>query len=294
MRILWSKEVQHRHHEDFPDRVLYLTLCGEHALDIHQLVEDGVVKLLESGAVDLVNSPKVVAFEKNSPAAFAVKRAFPGLDVRELDIHDALRLAKPLVIPDGPDKKAFEAAVVNLDYDGAMRIKDGQIQPIRAVSKIASLQALKKKDWSLLLTLNASVNWSLDDQLIERNFLAGASADVPEVVDCLRAKSEVVDCFDEDCDLASLDDLELLQTFQSMLITARVAEAVCSHGWVPTPLGAYIYGGHDSRAPMLSFIFRMNYSNDAHRKVPSTVSECLREMLKVLQSLVTLDQAQQP
>lgn len=81
VRTMWADAVAEANKRWAGPEALYLTLAGRHGLDIDNLVERGIIKVTESGALDGRDVGKIAAVESGRIAYTSLRQKFPGLRV---------------------------------------------------------------------------------------------------------------------------------------------------------------------------------------------------------------------
>lgn len=66
---------------------LLVTLCGEEAREIRMLIEVGLIKLTEVGAIASESQDRVVAIERNPRAVLKLQKQYPGLKIIQQDFR---------------------------------------------------------------------------------------------------------------------------------------------------------------------------------------------------------------
>ncbi|QDW29019.1 hypothetical protein FFF93_003925 [Arthrobacter sp. KBS0702] len=279
IRSRWIQEINRRR-VGHDSGVLYVTLCGAHGLDISALIDAGVIGLTENDSIAAADAGLVVAYEKNMPAVAAVKRKFPGLKVVESDIHEKLRVGALFASPSREDKQIFRAPVINLDYDGNVRIQDGKSPFVEAAVRLAEFHASDMKSWSLLITANASISWDEDGQKWAKSFLSQYLEE--ELVLSQKVQSDVR-FLAEDCDLRQVD-FDVQQYIVSIFLPLRLADDLVSRHWLVSPSSVFVYSGGGG-APMVSWILSIDHDPSAPanrlrllKQLPQTLMACVEDL----------------
>ncbi len=155
---------------------LYFTLPGASGVEIGMLIERGILDLNPTGSITDGDGRKVVALESSSKAEIELKAKYPGLKVLKQRVEDLVRTTSPLKWPDPKDEWWCRALVVNFDLNEPLKCvsTSGQLTfpVVELVSKLAELHAKEPVlDWTLCLTLNATVRWDAEVSLGVQKFL---------------------------------------------------------------------------------------------------------------------------
>lgn len=269
----------------------YLTLPGAEGKDIQLLVENGLISLTENGGIATESVNYCVAVENSKIAVFNLQKRYPGLRIIEQDIKSVLRGDSGLVYPDRADRPYCQAHVVNLDLQqtlaGEFVADDVSFPVFRWIEKFGSLHLdCPHRSWHLLLTLNATVEWSSD--------LCGW------VTDFLRDNFEKVAAFREGASrvlapevFKAIQDgkktafgklqLPVRQRLLLVIIPKAIGYFLCRQGWrITTKLNAEYIGANG--APMVTFIFNLTKPAGYHRHEKfyiETVSQCLLNVERI-------------
>lgn len=267
VRSLWAKEIKKTFAKHPKSEVpLYLTLAGASGLDIQYMIDEGIVKLTEVGAIAEKDRSKVIAVERDSKAVLDLQKKFPGLHIEEVDFKDVLSGEDLFLWPDPDREKICRALIVNLDLNCSLNDKEGK--PVFPVLEwIKKLSLLHKKtpqnNWTLCLTLNALTNWSNKSYKWAKDFLKG------NFERDLVFKSNCKDFFGEQLfDLLSdnqkllfkdLDKLEQ-QKLLMVIVPKLIVQYVQNDGWEVTTEYNLCYGATTSgRAPMATWVIKFAY-----------------------------------
>jgi hypothetical protein len=264
MRQIWVDAVAKA---DSPsqDPPLYLTLPGAHGLDVKRLVDAGLVRLAENGAIAADHVWKVVAVESNKAAYTALKSRMPGLRVLNVPISGILASTGPLTWPRGEHERWCRARVINLDLNGALHCErdaqDGLIFPtMQLIAKFAQLHLKTPAlDWVLCMTVAATIDWPAEDcefvqRFLRENFqresqfaedsqrLLGAS-----LFDAINTESPV--------DMNALTRSEQ-QTLLMVFVPKKIVAETYSQGWRIATTYNVRYGGRGGSQRMASWVIR--------------------------------------
>ena len=178
VRELWVDAVRRRVNEPPVDGPpLYLTLPGAEARDIGALIEHGLIRITETGAIHSDDLRKCVAIESRPAAVVELQRRIPGLKILQQDLKSLLGGVSLVRWPLGEHETFFRALVVNLDFNSPLVVSNvaghATFPALELVRKLVTLHAnAEPVDWTLCLTLNGSVNWPADQGKGAQAFLA--------------------------------------------------------------------------------------------------------------------------
>ncbi|GGM99680.1 hypothetical protein GCM10011609_42570 [Lentzea pudingi] len=263
---------------------LYLTLPGQHGLDIKLLIDEGVIRTTEAGPIVAADASRIVAIESNMMACGLLRKKIPGLSVRQENISGMLSWNFPDVFPDSKNKKQFRAAVVNLDFNQSLKMHpDGTIPVLNAIDKIARIHEgdinRPPIDWTLCLTLNADLICTPQQRGEQAAFIADQVFDCPDLMlwvethlrdqlDELEQKPEVLDSWDK----------AIVQRLLMVLVPLRIIQLACARGWRVNCQYVAGYGEHPQETPMVTFVINFEW-NDTGRVTPAQTSKTCREQL---------------
>ena len=292
IRELWIKQVNDFHtiHTD-NDVPLYLTLCGKFALDIKMLVDRGIVKLTESGAIATESRNRVIAVERASLAVLEISRLYPGLKILDKDF-DFLIKGKSLIDYRGRENKEDYdkiccARIINLDFDTSLdaeNAEEGIIFPaFKWVQKVSQIHADKKpsESWCLCLTFNGSINWTQTASDSVRDFLLENYSMSPEFEASCRSlfganlQNKIVDT-GVPVDFSSLSN-EDKQKLLMVFVPKKIARLVHGQGWlVKTTWNLHYSGG--GGAPMVTWILSYEWDTQASSTPNAVYKKSLLEI----------------
>jgi hypothetical protein len=292
IRNKWLEILQAVNAVDSPHPI-YLTLPGAEGKDIQLLIDEDLIRLTETGAIDPRSSNYCVAIENSPSAVLALQKRFPGLRILEQNVQSILRGESLLQYPErGEHRVSCQAHIINLDLQatltGEMSEGDALFPVIRWIEKFAALQSEcdHHNEWHLLLTLNATVEWSAevcqwvsdfvrDNLTNEATFSVSATNLLGEQLTGDITRGETIE-FTQ----LSLADR---QTFLLVLVPKTISHFLCSRSWeIETKLNASYMGSND--APMVTFIFRIAKARRNRRGAQlysESVSQSLRHVQRV-------------
>ena len=291
IRARWLAIIQEIENSDsaYPT---YLTLAGAAGHDVQMLIDEGIIRQLESGAISDDTAHVCVAIENGLKASMDLKKRFPGLKVINQDIRGVLHGDSLVKYPERPqDQRICQAHIVNLDLQqtlNALTLGNELVFPvIRWIEKLGNLHLEAPHSvWHLLLTLNATIDWdaaalSRIRTILERNakehaaFLANCERTVG--TDLLQ---RVFNDITFDVGHISLPERQrmLLAAVPKLLI-----ERLVRQDWaVVTVLNAE-YGGSGG-APMVTYIFRFERDTGVppmNTLYQDAVCQCLKNPQRV-------------
>ncbi|HTR74574.1 MAG TPA: hypothetical protein VMH33_04865 [Solirubrobacterales bacterium] len=248
---------------------LYLTLAGAEGRDVKALIDAGLIKVSEIGAILDEDADKIVAIEADEEAFLQLKRTIEGLDARKDRIENLLRNESPFNWPQGEEREIFRARVVNFDFDRALvvEVREGQLAfpQLSWVAKVAEIHGhAPALDWCLMLTFQGQVQWpsAVEDavkKLLADNF--ERTQDFSASVEKLLGPDAVSGISGGDTDLkfSELDE-QIQQCVLMTLVPKKIIEMVRGSGWCVKTHHNVRYGGTEARAPMVSFVFDFVWS----------------------------------
>jgi hypothetical protein len=273
-----------------PPRPVYLTLAGAEGKDVQLLIDENLISLTETGAIAEESANFCVAVESSLPAVAELQRRYPGLRILRQNIQGVLRGESLLSYPGGDDRLNCQAHVVNLDLqatlDGQIANGDAPFPILRWIEKFGTLHLeCPFRDWHLLLTLNASVQWPDDVCRWVCDFLRENFATVTE----FRARAAQIldpEIFQTIENGGSVSfgtlHLSLRQRLLLVLIPKAIGNYLCSQGWDLTTQFSAEYSGTGD-APMVTYIFALKRGTggtraNAYRRA---VSQCLTTVQRI-------------
>lgn len=289
IRRLWLEKIKAYLDGDTcdADAPLYMTLCGSEALDIAMLVEAEIIQVTETGAVSDESADCVVAIESNHRAQSEIRRKYPGLRVKPGRYEDVLRSHKQTTWPEGEDRWLCSAKVINLDLNSALKadLEGGRLvfPLIEHVIKLAELHRESGcAEWSLFVTVQASINWAQEivDQLME--FLSENMAREE------RFKEGLCDCFGSDADevisiarqATSSTEQVGTQRLLMTLLPKILAHELTPRGWRVRTEKVLRYGGESNTAAMVSWIFDLESNPHAKARPDYYYREAIGSIFK--------------
>jgi hypothetical protein len=287
MRQLWVELVAAANAE-VEGPPLYLTLPGAEGLDVSRLVDAGLVRLAQNGAIHSEDVWKVVAVESNNDAFLALKRRLPGLRVLNENIRGVLASTGPLTWPRGEQERWCRAHVVNLDLNSSLRCERqedrGLIFPtMQLIWKLAQLHLKDPAlDWVLCLTVAAQIDWSPEDcDFVQRFLRENFSREEQFANDCRVFLGDGL--FTALGAQASLDMNALSRADQQAVLMVFVPKKVVAEtytqGWRVTTTRNIRYGGRGGSQRMASWVFRFTREPRVTAEPHAVYSECLAEAL---------------
>lgn len=263
---------------------VYLTLAGAEGRDIKALAEAGLIRLTKTGAIVAEDVEKIVAIEGDEEAFLQLKRTIVGLDARRARIEELLGSESAFSWPGNRERAIFRAPVINFDFDGSLlvRVKDGQLlfPQLIWVRKVAEIQAQPPQgEWCLLLTFQGQIQWPEEVEAAVIKLLAD-NFQHTEGFSELAAKllgDETFATINDGNGEPRLSDLPM-RTQQCILMTLvpkKMLQLMRGHGWRIETKRNICYGGHGSRAPMVSFVFRFGWDERASTEPENIYRDCL-------------------
>jgi hypothetical protein len=269
VRNMWAGVVEQANGTWAGPEGLYLTLAGARGYDIRLLIERGLVRTTESGAIHPEDVAKIVAVERGRDAYRELRERFPGLRTIQSPIENLARGSEDLTrFPERRDREAIRSRVINLDYNGSLtvQVREGSIvfPQLSFIQKVSQLHAYPQPalDWTLLLTLNGGIEWPDDAHDPIKDFLLEnikLSAEFSS--ECQRCLD--LDVYNKIAADASVDFRHLpptqQQTVTSVLVPKKIASLVVNAGWRTDVFANWRYGGVGSAAGMCTWGIRFNW-----------------------------------
>jgi hypothetical protein len=287
MRQLWV-DIVAAAEADAEGPPLYLTLPGAQGLDVKRMVDAGLVRLAENGAIRAEDAWKVVAVESNNDAFLALKRRLPGLRVLNENIRGVLASTGPLTWPRGEHERWCRAHVVNLDLNSSLRCErdeqKGLIFPtMQLIWKLARLHLKEPAlDWVLCLTVAAQIDWAPDDcEFVQRFLRENFNREKRFASDCRAFLGN--DLFgalsaQEPLDMNALA-LSEQQAILMVFVPKKIVTETYTQGWRITTMHNVRYGGRGGSQRMASWIFRFAREPRVTAEPQAVYSECLADAL---------------
>jgi len=265
VRNLWADivcEKDARRQEQSDDDCLYLTLSGRKGLDIALLVERGVATLTEAGSLVPDSARKVTAVENSPPAVAELQSTFPGLKILEQPIHSVLRGGSLIRFPDGEHEIFCRASVVNLDVNETLRAsmdgnKSVSFPLVNFVHKFALLHLKEPtRPWTLLLTLDARVQWDVDIWQYVANYLSEnlqAVEGFSTIAKTVWGEDFHTRIVGKDAAWTALQHSQH-QNLLLALVPKLIADGIRQHNLEVSVDWGYVYGEHNTgQAPMVTW-----------------------------------------
>ncbi|MCY4046795.1 MAG: hypothetical protein OXF42_01610 [Candidatus Dadabacteria bacterium] len=283
---------------------LYVTLSGREGKDIDCLIKHGILEQTETGAIRDKDTWKVVAIEKNGPAATELRRKFPGLDVRNDDVLDLICGPGEISYPNSDNEdeiKLWKASVVNLDYDSSLKmtlegrsVRFGVIQTLKKISAIQN--ECTSGEWYIFLTLNATLNFGAEHWNYIKETLNDNLRQVPRFRDDFFTKIIVQKGLTqiEDSIITNIKSCSSLQQKLLLsLVPKLLAQKTRDHMWAISVNQSFMYGDNaDNGARMTSWI--INFKKPLNSKI-NTDDQCYKQNVSgILANTVRLDSKGKP
>lgn len=277
------------------DDTLYLTLAGADGPEIDMLIKKGIVRLTEVGNVTLADAYRVVAVECDKDAEKQLREAFPGIKVIADRLENLLRISSPTAWPQGRELQICRARIVNLDLNGSLECIAGE-QTFPVTDMILKLARIHERrphlDWTLYLTLNATLTWDdptcreIREFLVEnfqREPVFAAGAEKTLGTDLFNAiNGDTLDWRG----MSALDCQHLLMVF----VPKKIAQMSYGTPWKITTTENLEYKGGGpkrSRAPMVTWMIHFEWEPRARIQPDLVYRENLRSALQNTGSIST-------
>ncbi len=156
IRKLWLEEIIKAEEEGYDDQYpLYLTLPGSAGIEIGLLIENGILRTTETGAILEDDAHKIVAVESSKKAQVELLKQYPGINVLKMSIKDLMRGESPLKFSNNKNEVTFcKAKIINLDLNEPIKIDESineiKIPVIEWIKKFCLFHREDGIDWSLL------------------------------------------------------------------------------------------------------------------------------------------------
>lgn len=290
VRTLWVDEVRAANGSTPPEDVpLYVTLPGAAGRDIQALVDAGLIRVTETGAIAEEDGLRVVAVEHSPGAVIELQRRFPGLKILEQPLHSLLHSTSPLTWPVGEHKRFFRGQVINLDLDSPLiaQTDNGQLTfpALALIRKLCTLHAQAPLvAWSLCLTLHGGVAWDRETEQLACRFLKSnfdSDADFSAA-----ARTTLGDalhqsiCEDPDSVVVGERQPAERQRLLMVLVPKRIAFDVHRDGWYVETIENIRYGGTHRRAPMVTWVLRFHWDVRASTQPDAVYRDALATTLQ--------------
>lgn len=287
VRSLWVDEVRAAAQQSSASgEPLYLTLPGAEGRDIQLLINEGLIALTEVNSIVEEDLGKIVAVENNNQAIAALQRKFIGLRIKEVPFQNLIRGEEQFSWPEGEDEVICRAKVINLDLNTPFRAqrRDGDVVfPVLAwIRKLCQIHAKHPCiDWTLCLTLHGEVVWPENVSRYTRDFLCenldrealfadGCKEFLGEVLFQLTTRDDGP-CF---TDLDRSDQQKLIM----VMVPKIIVRLVHNEGWRVRTERNLRYGGGE-RAPMVTWIVKFTWDDNAIARPDTVYREALRDIL---------------
>lgn len=259
VRRFWLERIKQYTSSRTTCETLYLTLAGREGYDIKMLIDEGLIRCTETGAIVEQDNLRVVAIESSLDAARTLQEKFPGLKIVEKNVKSLIRGDRPICWPEQPEREYCRALVVNLDLDEVLSSKDGLTFPVLSIlEKFITLHGTDPavSNWSLFLTLHGEAPW---DGAVIANVCAFLDEN-----------------FSRDADFATKCKIFLGEEFYNKIIAKgkktftpeeqrkilmvfvpkKIAQIVYGKGWKVTTTHNLVYGADSAErtAPMNTWI----------------------------------------
>jgi hypothetical protein len=269
---------------------LYLTLAGAEGHDISLLVEEGLIRLTETGAIHESSLGAVVAIESRSEARSRLLQKFAGLEVLP-DPYESLIGGNSMIrFPNGRNLDIWRSVVVNLDLNEPFEVKmvneNLEVPLLGRITKVATIQRTDAHDdgWTLLLTLHSTL-------LVDASEKLAVCASLESIMDSnMSAASPFADTFTElvgtspsashfqsVCTQRGDDDdsgTEVLRQRTLLLLVAKlIVDNSASMGWsVSLERSAYYGGGSEAAMATWVLDFRPTVKAGAANRIVASLS----------------------
>ena len=257
---------------------LYLTLCGAAAHEIEMLIEKGIIRLTETGAVDKKDAERVIALDSSPNVTLSLVEKYPGLRVINKSLKDLLGSPSPLNWPGKVERIPCRAQLVNLDFNGGLKgtERSGQIvfEDFEIISKIAILHAEQvPSNWRLFVTYNCDLDWDQKTVASVLAFLQENFAFSSQFEDECKAflgddLMRIIHCQDTE-GVKNLDPIQG-QRLLMVFVPKKIAAVVVDGGWLVKTIRNLRYGAYNAHAPMVTWAFDFEWDTRAS-SIPKTV-----------------------
>lgn len=261
IRSLWMDRLGQAKADWDGSGYLYLTLCGAEGRDIQAALEAGIIGKNEVGGISNTDLGTCVAVEREPEAVLRLQSRHPGLRILEQPVENIVSGESPMAWPVAGQREVSRSKVLNIDLNSSFpsKIKDGQVRfPIALwLHKLMRMHAVSPPiDWTLYLTLNASLGW--DDATWQHvlRVLSQNMTSHPDFNAGMHATCQIDLATEIENGTCIMSDLDYVGS-QNILM-AFVPKALCQDlpdGWTMEVLQNIRYGGESSDvAPMVSLV----------------------------------------
>ena len=270
VRQLWVDEIQKVEEAGYNNKYpLYLTLPGAMGIEIRFLIEKGIIRITETGAIHEEDLHKIVAVESSRIAQVKLLRQFPGLNVLKMSIQSLVRGDGQRNFPDNRDEIIYcKAKIINLDLDEPIMVDDSKnelfIPVIEWIKKFFLLHKEGGIDWSLCLTLHGEMFWNANVNTQVIRFLVDNCSNDDQFREMLVAhlgEHITQAIFDAQIDFTNIERSEA-QRVAMILIPKLLVHHAVNNGWVIKTVHNYAYVGGGG-APMVTWIFNFYLDPEA-------------------------------
>lgn len=281
MRGFWVEVI-----ETIADKKLdvpwYLTLSGAQGLDIDAVIEQKIINLTETGAIQENDKTRIVAIERSKRAVLQLQKKFSGLKILEVNFQNLISGEGNFSWPAGDNRNFCKAKVINLDLNEPLKaIKNNNRIEFPVIQWIKKLGIIhtdpSRSDWYLCLTFHGEILW--DDEV--NQYVSGFLGDnlrrdqefndqcrdfIPEnLIDQILSNRRV--------DFTGLD-VPIQQRILMVIVPKLIANLVHIDGWDIATIKNLFYGGGEN-APMVTWIFKFSEAGD----LSSRPNELYRKIL---------------
>jgi len=293
VRNLWVDEIQKieeaGYNNEYP---LYLTLPGAMGGEISFLVEKGIIRLTETGAIHGEDLHKIVAVESSKKAQIELLRQFPGLNVLKMSIQSLIRGDGQRNFPDNRDEIIYcKAKVINLDLNEPIKVDESKnelfIPIIEWIKKFCLLHRENEIDWSLCLTLHGEIFWNSNVNAQVVSFLVdncNHDNDFREMLITHLGEQIAQAIFDAELDFTTIEQ-EAMQKVSMILIPKLLVQYAVNQGWIINTIHNYAYTGGNG-APMVTWVFNFHLDTEA---AAHTITEYINGIRNIFHQIGSID-----
>ncbi|GAP12787.1 hypothetical protein LARV_00523 [Longilinea arvoryzae] len=287
VRHLWLDEIQRAEQEGYDSHYpLYLTLPGRLGGEINLLIEHGIVRRTETGAIHSEDSHKIVALESSKAAQIELLRRYPGMNVLQMPIQSLIKGDGQRNFPENKDEIIYcKAKIINLDLNEPIKVGETvneiAIPVIEWIKKFSLLHREDRIDWSLCLTLHGEIFWNniVNAQVIKLLIdNCNYDATFKELLIIHLGEKIAVSLFSGQIDFTNITQREM-QKVLMVLIPKLLVQYASNNGWIISTVHNYSYTGGGG-APMVTWVFNFHINPDAAAQVLTEYHNGIRNIFQ--------------
>ncbi len=273
--------------------ILYIsTLPGAMGGEINFLIEEGILRRTETGAIHAEDLNKIVAVESSKTAQIKLLKQFPGLNVLQMSIQSLIRGEGQLNFPDNQDEIIYcKAKIINLDLNEPLKVDEAKneifIPVVEWIKKFCLLHKEDGIDWSLCLTLHGEIFWNANVNAQVINFLidnCNHDNGFREMLVMHLGEQTAQAIFNSQIDFTNIEQ-NTMQKVAMILIPKLLVQYAVNHGWLIKTIHNYAYAGGGG-APMVTWIFNFHLDPEA---AAQTITEYINGIRNIFHRVGFID-----